>query len=250
MKYLLLIINFLISISIYSEKFIVAGAANLQYALKALQLEYNQEYSKNIQIVLASSGKIFTQIQNGAPYSIFLSADMNYPSKLYKSGHSIAEPTIYAKGTIVLWSSNRMIDKDIKKILLNPKNKTIAIANPETAPYGKESINILENLKIYNDIKSKLVFAESISQVNQYIFSGAAEIGFTAKSIVTTKNNINKENCVEIDKGLYKPIDQGIIILKYGLDHFPEESKSFYNFIFSKKGKYILSEYGYIINEL
>lgn len=236
--------------NLIADDFIIAGAANIQYALEALKKEYSKSSGNSFKTVFSSSGKLSAQIQNGAPYAIFLSADMDYPQKLYKAGFAIAEPSVYAKGQIVLWSNRKLISKDIKKILTSENVKSIAIANPALAPYGKESINILENLKLYEALKSKIVFAESISQVNQYILSGSVEFGFTAKSIVSADEVKDKGDWIDIDTKLYSPINQGIVILNFGLEHFPVECKTFYNFIFSEKAQRILKAHGYIIDAL
>ncbi len=244
--FLLLVISF----SLFGEDFIIAGAANMQYALEDLSKEYTKESGKTFKTVISSSGKLTAQIQNGAPFSVFLSADMDFPQTLYSSGHAIAEPKIYAKGTIVLWTMGNWKLKDFPSMLTDNKLKSITIANPETAPYGKEAVRILKYYKLYEKVKSKLAYAESISQVNQYILSSSADIGFTAKSSVTAQEIKNKGKWIEIDRKAYKQIDQGMVILKYGLDNYPVECKSFYNFLFSEKAREILKKYGYIVDEL
>ncbi len=249
MKFFLL--SVLLSInSLFATDFIVATSANMQYALEDLSKEYAKESGKTFKTVISSSGKLTAQIQNGAPFSIFLSADMDFPQSLYKSNHAIAEPKVYAKGTIVLWTMSNWNLKDFPSILTSDKLKSIAIANPDTAPYGKEAIRILEYYKIHEKVKSKLAYAESISQVNQYVLSSSADIGFTAKSVVTSPEMKDRGQWIEIDRKAYNPIEQGMVILKYGLDNHPVECKSFYNFLFSDKAKAILKKYGYLVDEL
>jgi molybdate transport system substrate-binding protein len=249
MKFFFIFVFCLIS-SIGAEEFIVAASANMQYALDDLNKEYSKGSGKFFKTVVSSSGKLAAQIQNGAPYSIFLSADMVYPNSLYKNGFAIAGPRVYAKGTIVLWTNGGFNLKNFPMILASDKIKTIAIANPETAPYGAETIKVLEYYKLYSKIKSKLVYAESISQVNQYIVSGSADLGFTAKSVVTSREMQYTGHWEEIDPASYNPIQQGMVILKYGLDNHPVECKSFYNFLFSERAYIILKKYGYLVDEL
>ncbi len=240
----------LIPFCLFGEDFIIAGAANMQFALDELSKEYTKESGKTFKTVISSSGKLTAQIQNGAPFSIFLSADMDFPQTLYSSGHAVAAPRVYAKGTIVLWTMGNWKLKDFPSILSSDKLKSVAVANPDTAPYGKEAVRILEYYKLYDKVKSKLAYAESISQVNQYVLSSSADIGFTAKSVVTSLEMKDKGQWIEIESKAYKPIEQGMVILKYGLDNHPEECKSFYNFLFSDKAKSILKKYGYIVDEL
>lgn len=237
-------------INLSAKDFIIAGSANMQYALEDLSKEYTKESGISFKTVISSSGKLTAQIENGAPFSIFLSADMEYPHKLYTLGSAIAEPKVYAKGILVLWTKEKWDIKNIPSLLISSRVRTIAIANPEIAPYGKEAIHALEYYKLSEKIKSKFIYAESISQVNQYILSGSADIGFTSKSAVTFKQANGIGHWIELDEKSYKPIEQGIVILKYGLDNYPVECKSFYNFLFSEKARSILKKNGYIVDGL
>ena len=238
------------TLNLPAKDFIIAGSANMQYALEDLSKEYTKETGTSFKTVISSSGKLTAQIENGAPFSIFLSADMEYPHKLYTSGSAIAEPRVYAKGILVLWTKGNWNLKDFPSFFSNTKLKSIAIANPEIAPYGKEAIHVLEYYNLYEKVKPRLIYAESISQVNQYILSSSVDIGFTAKSAVTSKQANGIGQWIEIDEKSYKPIEQGMVILKYGLDNYPVECKSFYNFLFSDKARSILKKNGYIVDGL
>ena len=124
--------------------------------------------------------------------------------------------------------------------------KHIAIANPVTAPYGTAAIEVLNHHHVYEDVKSKLVYGESISQTNQFIVSKSAEVGFTAKSVVLSPEMKGKGNWTDIDEADYTPIAQGAVVLKHRGSHDGDAQK-FYNFLFSPKAKDILENFGYSV---
>ncbi len=226
----------------------VAVAANVQYAMKDLKAEFLKETGIKISVIIGSSGQLTAQINEGAPYDVFISADMKYPNALYKENEAVNSPKVYAKGALVIWTLQKEINftKELK-ILLSNKIKKIALANPSIAPYGAASVETLEYFGLYNKVKNKLVYGESIAPTNQFIISGAADVGFTAKSIVMSTQMKGKGTWEEIDKAAYKPIEQGCVILKYGNKNHKIRSKKFYDFLFSAQAKEILKKYGYIV---
>lgn len=234
-------------LTIYANaSIIVATAANTQYAMDDIVKAFEQKYHINIKKVISSSGKLAAQISHGAPYDIFLSANMKYPTILYKRGFAATKPKVYAKGVLVLWTLNRYNLNHWENVLKTVAKK-IAIANPQNAPYGKAAIEVLRNKNLLLDIRKKIVFAESLSQVSQYIISKVADIGFTTKSIVISPKMKNLGRYIEIDKKLYNPINQGVVITKQGYKNHKDEAMKFYNFLFSKTAKYIFKRYGYIV---
>lgn len=246
-KFLLLIILFTSRLSYTNNlEITVAVAANVQYAMRALKTEFEKETGIKAEIIVGSSGLLTAQIQQGAPYDVFISADMKYPNTLYKSKMAIDSPRVYAFGSLVIWTLKKGIKlkKDFTELLNNNIHK-IALANPRIAPYGVATIQALKYFGIYDSIKDKLIYGESISPTNQYIVSKAADIGFTAKSVVMAPIMMKKGKWLEVNPSAYNPIKQGCVILKYGFDNHKKESELFYNFLFSKKAKKILMEYGY-----
>jgi molybdate transport system substrate-binding protein len=225
-------------------KVTVAVAANAQYAMKEIVKQYEKETGKELELIIGSSGKLTAQIREGAPFDIFLSADMEYPQVLYKEGLTLSEPKIYAYGSLVLWT---MKDFDLLNInvLLLPEVKVVALANPKIAPYGEAAIDVMKYYKVYEKAEPKLVYGESISQVNQYIISKAADIGFTAKSVVLSPEMQGKGKWMEIDKKAYKPIAQGAVLLKSSKERNAADAELFYNYLYSEKAKKILKKYGY-----
>ena len=245
-RFFLLFSVFLAGCSKPSEKIIVATAANVQYVMKEIKAEFEKEAGKEIDIVVGSSGKLTTQIREGAPFDVFVSADTKYPEEIFKNGGSAEKPRVYALGSLVLWSKN--IPKSDLNIdsLANDKIKKIAVPNPETAPYGEAAIQILKSKNLFDKIEKRLVFGESIAQTAQYITSGNVEAGFNALSIVLSPEMKDKGNYIILDSADYKPIEQAAILLNHSEDS-PKKatSEQFYKFLYSKKAKAIFQKYGY-----
>jgi molybdate transport system substrate-binding protein len=157
------------------------------------------------------------------------------------------KPKVYAKGALVILSKKKYNFKDKIRILQDKNIKKIAIANPKTAPYGKATYEALKNANLYNKVKNKFIFTESISQTVSYIFIGA-DIGFVAKSSLYSKKLKKLEqniNWIDVDANLYSPIKQGIVILDNAKDN--QYAKYFYKFILSNKARIIFKKYGYIL---
>jgi len=223
----------------------IAVAANVSYAIKDLKKEFNKIYPNiKVRVTLGSSGKLTAQIKHGAPYQLFMSANMKYPKSLYRDNIATNKPAVYALGSLALFShKKRDLSKNIE-LLRNNKISKIAVANPKTAPYGIATQEALQNFGIYTDIKKKFVFGESISQTVSYTVT-AADIGIIARSSLYSKNmkKYKKEkNWVAINTKLYTPIKQGIILLDDN-----KEVKAFYNFILSVKAQNIFKKYGYLL---
>ena len=242
------ILFILLTTSIFAQNINIALAANVSYAIDELKAKFNKIYPDiHVRVTIGGSGKLTAQIKNGAPYGLFMSANMLYPKSLYQDKIAITKPLIYAQGALALLSVKKhKLSKGIE--LLKDKNiKTIAIANPKTAPYGKASVEALKNSGIYQDIKSKFVYGESISQTLSYALH-AADIGIVAKSSVfSPKMSRFKKGThwVDIDSTLYTPISQGIVLLKQSKNS--KAYRSFYDFILSDGAKEIFKRYGYIV---
>jgi len=249
-KFSLIFCILLLTISSFAQnKLTVAAASNVQYVLNELAKDFESSTGIKTDIILNSSGKLTAQIKQGAPYDVFVSADIKYPEELYKSGFAIDAPKVYANGLLVLWTTHTSIKpRNDLKVLTSDAVKKIAIANPRTAPYGQASVEAMNFYKVYDKVKDKLVYGESISQTNQYIISGSADIGFTAKSIVLAEEMKEKGKWVDIDRKSYKPIAQGAVILKHGNETNHDTSKKFYDYLYSEKAKTILKKYGYVVD--
>jgi len=242
---------FLLVLNTNAKEINIAVAANVSYAINDLIKEFNQRNpSIKVNVILGSSGKLYAQIRHGAPYDLFMSANMKYPYNLYIKNYANIKPKVYAKGSLAYFSTKNLdFEKDIRNLLQDKNIKQIAIANPKTAPYGIASFEALKNANIFENIKSKFIYGESISQTILYSIN-ATDIGIIAKSsLFSSKMKNYKENInwKEIDSKLYTPIEQGIILLKDAKNK--NETQAFYDFIFTKKAKEIFKNYGYLINE-
>jgi len=234
--------------NIAESQITIAVAANVQYAMDELKTEFTKETGIHVSVIIGSSGQLTAQIKNGAPYDVFISADMKYPETLFRDNAAVDSPKVYAEGSLIIWTMKKGIEFDKNlKILLSDNINKIALANPINAPYGAATVEALKYFAIYNKLKDKLIYGENISSTNQFIYSKAADVGFTAKSVVLSPQMKGKGTWMEIAPGPYKPIKQGCVILKYGYDNHKGESIKFYNFLFSQKAKNILSNFGYTV---
>ena len=247
MKKIVLALTFLCS-TIFAGTINIAVAANVSYAINELIAEFNKTNPDiKVEVVLGASGKFTTQIQNGAPFDIFLSADMKFPETLEKENLTTTKPVIYAQGSLAMLSAKPLDFSKSIALVANKSIEKIAIANPKTAPYGTASIEALKNANLLEKIENKFVYAESISQAVTYAIT-AADVGFIAKSsLYDEKMSKYKENInwISIDPKLYTPIDQGIVVLKRAKNN--KEAHAFYNFILSKEAKDIFLKFGYLV---
>ncbi len=225
---------------------VAAVAANVQFAMEEIELAFESETGLNLEVVLSSSGKLAAQIQQGAPYHLLLSADLKYPRFLFDNGLATSQPRTYAVGTLVLWTTKDLnLDRTTTAILQDPAIQRIAVANPKNAPYGLQTVKALGHFGLLDNLRDRLVYGESIAQVNQYITSGAADIGFTAKSVVLSPAIDTIGRWTEVDSTAYAPIEQGVVVTKKGQEENAQACQQFLDFLFSEKARDILTRYGY-----
>jgi molybdate transport system substrate-binding protein len=227
----------------FSQNLKVAVAANLQAVIKILQSDFKSKTGITIEPIVGSSGHLTSQVKNGAPYDVFLSADMIFPEVLFKEGFSTKKPVVYAQGSLIICSSQDIGFENWERVLLTERIKKVAIANPAIAPYGKAAEEALKKKGILGNIKSKVVHGESISQINTYIITGVVEIGFTTLALVKDPANKNTLYWKVIDPKSYSPIEQGMVILKHGAGN--PAAKKFFQYIQSPAAKSIFMKFGY-----
>jgi molybdate transport system substrate-binding protein len=226
--------------------FMIAVSANMRSAMEELLSEYCSLNNQAIDAVYDSSGKLMVRIENGAPYSLFLSADVMMPQRMYEKDAAVTVPKVYATGELILWlSAHESNESQNLEILRSASIKSVAIANPEHAPYGKAAMEVLKASDLYNDIEKKLVYGESIQHVHQMLEMGLADAGFAARSMARYIDENKKGRWIPIDGSLYSPLAQGVVITKYGNEYFYNEAHAFYAYLFSPQAKKIFNTYGY-----
>lgn len=229
----------------------VAVAANFKNPMEEIHPLF-QIQNPNCKIIYlyGSSGHLTNQIRNGAQIDLFLSADLDFPESLYREGFSLTPPDVYAEGRLVLVSNETLpIGVSLPELLTSKQIKYIAIANPKTAPYGKVTKEFLTQLGIWESIEGKLVYGENVTQVNQFVFTGAADVGFTSFSSVKSKEDQWKD-WKKLDPKLVPPIRQGKILIQPKQPHSLEKKRilhRLFQFLSSKEVFPIYLKYGYEI---
>ncbi|KAA5545686.1 molybdate ABC transporter substrate-binding protein [Adhaeribacter rhizoryzae] len=248
LRFLFLTLLFLTYQIAQAQKIRVAVAANAQFVAQALKAAYEKETKTTVDFVFSSSGKLATQIEQGAPFDVFLSADTFYPNTLYRKGFTQGKPEVYAYGALVIWTTRNLDLTKGLQLIKDPTVKKIAIPNPQLAPYGDAARKAMQHYQLEPIAKPKLVFAESIAQANQYILSGVVDFGFTSKSVVLDPAIKGKGKYVSVNPTVYPPIAQSAVILKSARSRNLAQAQRFYKFLFSARAKLIFKQYGYSLN--
>ena len=226
----------------------VAAAANLVYVLDALNAELKRGAPDiAVSSTTGASGSLFAQIKNGAPFDVFLSADVDYPRQVVAAGLGDAGSLrTFATGRLVLWTTRSHIDlADIGAALRAPGMKKIAIAQPKSAPYGRAAQAVLEQLGGWEQMQRKLVFGESISQTAQFVETGHADVGFVAMSLVLSPRLVNKGQWREVPAELHAGVslDHAAVLTSRGAVN--PAAKKYLEFLGSDAARKILREFGY-----
>lgn len=224
----------------------VAAAADLKPAMQTIASQFEKQSGMRVDVTYGSSGNFFSQVQSGAPFDIFFSADAQYPKLLEAAG--LAEPGtlhIYAVGRIAIWMPSNVKSDPARErwdALLDTNVKKIAIANPEHAPYGRAAVAALQKAGIYERVKAKLVFGENISQAAQFVQSGNAQAGIVAMSLVLSFA-MKGGRFWEIPSSFYPPIEQVVVVIKNSRNK--EAAESLAGFVSGPVGKEILVNNGF-----
>jgi molybdate transport system substrate-binding protein len=222
----------------------IAAAADLQPVLPALIDQFEKQTQKKVEASYASSATLATQISNGGPFGLFLAADMSFPQKVIAAGlGESTEPVPYARGTLVLWARN---DSPVQPLSLDslrsPSLKTVAVANPDHAPYGRAAKAAIEKLGLADTLQGKLVVAENIAQTAQYADSGNAQVGFLSLTSALTPRLSADGKYVPLPEGSYPPLVQGAVVIKNG--SAAQEAHQFLDFLLSAPVRKELAERG------
>src|ERR1700741_786758 len=229
----------------------IAAAADLKFALDDLVKEFEEKYpATKVNLTYGSSGNFFAQFQNGAPFDLFFSADIEYPRKLAEKGLGADDVFLYAIGRIVVWvpkDSPVAVDKLGITALMEPSIRKIAVANPEHAPYGRAAVAAMKALNVYDQVVSRLVYGENIAQTAQFVQSGAADVGIIALSLAVAPQMRDAGRFWQVPLDAYPRIEQGGIILK-SLKNL-ETARAFRDFVLGDHGREVLKLYGFSVPE-
>lgn len=194
----------------------VAAAADLEPVLPPILQQFQQQTGIHAEATYQASAALTAQIQNGAPFDVFFSADMGYPKRLADAGLTQGkEPVLYAKGTLVLWTrKDSALPPPSLELLKDPNLKRLAIANPERAPYGKAAVAALKKLGLYDSLKPRFATAENIAQTAQFVDSGNADAGLISLTSAMTPRLSTAGRYFVMPRDVYPPIEQGAVVLR------------------------------------
>lgn len=235
-----------------APELVIAAAADLRTALKEISDSYEKKTGVKIRLSFGASGALTQQIQNGAPFDLFFSADMDYPRQLVAAGEADeASLYQYAVGRLVLWvPADSPLDVEHKgiNVLLDPFVKKIAIANPQHAPYGRAAIAAMKHFGLYDRLADRLVLGENVAQAAQFVESGNAQAGFVALAHATAPAMQGKGKYWEVPPASYPPLAQGVVVLS----HSPhkKEAAAFLEYVKGTEAAEILQKYGFTLPQI
>lgn len=224
---------------------IIAVATNFIDTARALETAFEAETGLQITLSSGSTGQIYAQIENGAPYSVFLAADQERPERLVANGTAVEGTRFtYATGQLVLWSADAAIlAGDGEAVLRGGDYRALAIANPDLAPYGLAAMQTLSSLGLEETVSDRLVMGQNIGQAFSLVASGNAELGFVARSQILSRPEGEKGSSWLVPESLHDPIRQDAVLLKRGMDD--EAAYKFIAFLRSERAAAIIAAHGY-----
>ena len=243
--FIFLAVFFIFTGSVFAQVATIAVAANMKDAFTEIAAEFKSTGKPEMRVVYGSSGNFAAQIMNGAPFSLFIAADEQFPLELFKNGKAVDDGSVYAIGKLVIITKTssgiHLLDSraDIAKAIA--KANKVAIAKPELAPYGRAAFQYLKAEGLWDLAKDKLVYADNIGAATTYVASGAADLGFTAFSLAKSPELLKQTSYVAVDAKMYEPIKQRMVLIKGA----PPEAQDLYRFMQGPKAKAILQKYGY-----
>src|SRR3984893_12163578 len=232
-----------------AQEITVAAAADLQSVMQDITSRFQKETGKNVKLIYGSARNFFLQLQNGAPFDMFFSANVDYPKKLEAAGLTeLGTFYQYAVGKIVVWvpSDSKLDVSSGLRSLLNPSIKKIAIANPQHAPYGQAAVAAMKKEEGYDKVADKFVLGENICQAVSFVVSGSADVGIVALSLALSPNMKDKGRYAEVPAGEYPPIEQACVILNSSKNK--ETAKQFLSFIKTDEVAGTLRRYGFDVH--
>jgi len=229
-----------------SDKITIAAAADLKFALDEVVVLFNKSHpADQVDVIYGSSGKFRTQIEQGAPYDLYFSADIAYPRALKDAGLAVSEAQTYGIGRIVLWSTQRTADQMSLAGLVDPAIQKVAITNPQLAPYGKRAEEALKAAGVWDKVEAKLVFGENVAQTAQFVQTGNAQVGIIALSLALSPELAKQGSYVLISDTLHQPLEQGFIITRRAANN--PLAREFARFMSGKEARAIMMRYGFAL---
>jgi molybdate transport system substrate-binding protein len=232
-----------------APELVVAAAADLSAAFEQIAQNYEKKTGVNVKLSFGASGALTEQIENGAPFDVFFSADMDYPRKLIDAGQADGASLYqYAVGKLVLWlPADSALDVKHKgvEVLLDPSVKKIAIANPQHAPYGRAAVAALKHYGLYDRVADRLVLGENVSQAAQFVESGNAQAGFVALAHALAPGMRGKGKYWEVPAQAYPALAQGVVLLTHSLHK--KEAAAFVEYVKTTEAAEVLQKYGFTV---
>ncbi len=224
-----------------AEDITVAVASNFTQVLRELALEFEKQSGHRVILAPGSSGRLYAQVVNGAPYDLYFSADAEKPAQLVANGLADADSLVtYALGSLVLWSTDPAMPVTNGEALRDAGNNRVALANPRLAPYGAAAAQVLEQLAVPGITR---VTGENITQAYQFVETGNVSLGFVALSQVMDEGRIRRGAGWVVPQEMYEPIRQDVVLLSRLKPNYA--AREFLDFVMSIQGKNIISKYGY-----
>jgi molybdate transport system substrate-binding protein len=229
-----------------AEKALIAAAADLKFALDEIVHTYRDAHPvDDLAVSYGSSGKFRTQLQQGAPFDLFFSADIGYPQALAAEGLAASPVNPYAFGRIVLWSQDLDATVMTLESLTEGWITRVAIANPKHAPYGKRAEEALRAAGLWEQVEPKLVYGENVAQTAQFIQTGNAQVGIIALSLALSPGLAGKGGYWLIPDSLHAPLAQGYIVTKHGADN--ALARRFADYMGSPPARTVMKNYGFVL---
>jgi len=245
----ILLLGLMLAVNVSSqprERLLVAAASSLGPVMSALTSDFARRHpGLDVRLSLGSSGKLYHQIVQGAPFDLFYSADTWYPQQLVNAGKTSGSVRVYARGRLVLWS--KTLDAEIlgPEVLNSPEVKRIALANPQHAPYGMRAKEFLQTRALWEPLKPKLVFGENIAQAAQFAQTGNAQVGLLALSLMSSPELRDSGGYWLIPESEHRPLAQGYVVLTPAADKSAQ--RLFTDYMVSPEARAILEHYGFAV---
>lgn len=234
----------MVTSELQAEQITVAAASSLRPTLDQMVEAFEEQHpGDNVVLVYGASGRLTTQILNGAPFDLFLSANTEFPEQIAAEQTEASVPQLYAAGQLVLWSANQDVREVGWQGLLSPDIRRIAIAQPDIAPYGQRAKEALMHYGVWNQIQGKLVYGESVSQTARMALSGAADVALIAASLVR-QDIMQQQPYMPVDVSSHLPLNQSMVVTAKGSSN--SVAIEFSRFVMSDQGQSILTAAGFL----